>query len=528
MRTAAGRFVVRVPLSVDARESHIIDQRLLVRGKLRNAVLGRLLANVDQMSRDPRWRAAKLAAGAERAGLERALRQEFIAPEILTQVKNWIHGNTGKPRFRPPTAVNVCWGNDNQAGLRFQGQRIVWPCRSRRKNLALKLRWRAGSTAWRRHLEGRRVVRVGIQREHIRDRDRYFALICLAGTPYRNPTYLRSVVDGTAGLDVGPSLLAVVGERSSEVIPLAPPALVEQRRHNAARQRRRQRALERSRRAMNPDCYDHQGHCIKGKRPRKRSKRGRRLQGRIASENRRQRLHRRQDQTWVARRVMQNGSRLAFEQINYRSWERSHYGKRMAFTAPGTLISRIAREAQRLGGAVIPLDTRRLALSQHCLCGARRKKRLSQRTHSCEACGLGPLHRDLFAAFLARLVGQTRITDLRRGPFAGMAGIWGEAAELCAAAPGPAPLQSSSQSAWVQAGIARLAGESAAQTPAQSATPHSDAGRGRTGKAVRATDLASFDDAEDWKVDAPHKLSDSKVRSTDAKTRSVRSSRRAE
>ncbi len=53
------------------------------------------------------------------------------------------------------------------------------------------------------------------------------------------------------------------------------------------------------------------------------------------------------------------------------------------------------------GGTLIEVPTRATKLSQFCHgCGAQVKKLLSQRWHQC-ACGIGPIQRDLYAAFLA-------------------------------------------------------------------------------------------------------------------------------
>ncbi|HYB02608.1 MAG TPA: AAA family ATPase, partial [Ktedonobacteraceae bacterium] len=53
------------------------------------------------------------------------------------------------------------------------------------------------------------------------------------------------------------------------------------------------------------------------------------------------------------------------------------------------------------GGTLIEVSTQSTKLSQWCHgCGACRKKPLSQRFHQCR-CGIGPIQRDLYSAFLA-------------------------------------------------------------------------------------------------------------------------------
>jgi hypothetical protein len=70
--------------------------------------------------------------------------------------------------------------------------------------------------------------------------------------------------------------------------------------------------------------------------------------------------------------------------------------------APATLLAALEREAARARGTLTRINPRTTALSQHCVCGARIKKPLAQRWHTCACAYLGdqPVHRDLMSAFL--------------------------------------------------------------------------------------------------------------------------------
>jgi transposase len=485
------RYVLTIPLVDNQRETSILDQRLQTRGKLLNATLGTALGQVESMYRDPRYRAAQGFIAKERSQRLGALRREYgltmnvartvafkhwqasgwmtrvfgarialaVGAEVHVQVKNWMLGHTRRPGYRPSADTSVIWGNDNKGSLVLRDAQIVFSSATKRKSLRLALarEWREGTRKWDLHLQDKRVVRVGIKREQVRGRDRYFALVCIEGAPYRNPQYLARVRAGTVGLDVGPSLLAVVGEDESYKLDRAPRELLVQRKLAAVVERRRQRAIDRSRRAMNPQAYDAQGRAIRGKRPDKKSRRQERLEARSRQRARTARVNRQADAVQVARAVMRLGTTVVSESNSYRSWQASHYGKRMGFTAPGALMSRIAREAEFAGGGVIEIPTSaQCAPSQYCLCGVKEKKPLGQRTHACPACGLGlgvdladgndngrpsvnksnepRLDRDLFSALLVRLCGVTGVTDLREGPFKRMDGVRSKAEHLCAAA----------------------------------------------------------------------------------------------
>ena len=85
------------------------------------------------------------------------------------------------------------------------------------------------------------------------------------------------------------------------------------------------------------------------------------------------------------------------------------WGRSIAAFTPGRLLKALERECLASGGQLVKASTRRTALSQHCLCGARAKKTLSQRWHAC-ACGAEG-DRDLMSALLAACVTHTDIQD---------------------------------------------------------------------------------------------------------------------
>src|SRR5258708_11965526 len=65
------------------------------------------------------------------------------------------------------------------------------------------------------------------------------------------------------------------------------------------------------------------------------------------------------------------------------------------------LIDHVRRTVASTGGTLIEVPTRATKLSQFCHgCGVQVKKPLAQRWHQC-ACGIGPIQRDLYSAFLA-------------------------------------------------------------------------------------------------------------------------------
>ena len=208
----------------------------------------------------------------------------------------------------------------------------------------------------------------------------------------------------------------------------------------ARRERRRKRALERSRRATNAAQY--QLSKRQEKRARRREAAGlppqhvipagsRRVRGdgkplqayrkdQLSRSYREQRAAQAADAASARRHAAtthvrsprrssrEHGCELVIEDTDLRGWART-WGRALAAFSPGTLVAAIEREAAAVAGiagivgGVVRASTRTTALSQHCVCGARVAKTLGNRVHDCVSCGLRG-DRDAVAATLAACV----------------------------------------------------------------------------------------------------------------------------
>jgi transposase len=106
--------------------------------------------------------------------------------------------------------------------------------------------------------------------------------------------------------------------------------------------------------------------------------------------------------------VGEHGYQLVVEDSRLRDWARV-WGRSLAAFSPGLLLTAIDREATAVAalagvvGGVARASTRTTALSQRCLCGARVTKTLAERIHDCAACGL-LADRDAMSAALGACV----------------------------------------------------------------------------------------------------------------------------
>ena len=322
----------------------------------------------------------------------------------------------------PPRARAGSW-----AGLSLRGSAVggdlavhLHPSRDRRHHLTIPVQlrgdaltaresWYLGDPAsWRQ---------IKIVRREIRGRHRYEVHLLCTKPPYRDPERYARVPKGTVGVDLGVSTMAAVGISPDNIITDAllvrpTPEEIERRRKTAQHRRRAQRALERSRRATNPDAYapDRLGRPARGsRRPGARlttSKSYRRQRQVLRDERRREREARVIRTNVIATSVVQCcGATIITEDVTIRAWQRT-WGRSIGHFAPSELLGALEREARLAGGSLTRVPCR-LGLTQTCHCGAAATKTLSQRWHRCAVCGAGartaPVDRDLHSAYLGRL-----------------------------------------------------------------------------------------------------------------------------
>jgi transposase len=433
--------VVRIPLRASARDLRIVRENLVMIGKLRNATLGDLLNRIDRMRADPAWAdAGGMPRSKEKTLAYRELYKQYdvsqvacanaahahwrasgwmndriagrqaiaLAPELWQNLQEYVYARAERPRFKPSAERNVVWNSDNTSGLLLRDGRVEWACKTKRKRLSIPLDPKSMSRTRRTWLEQAlaegRLRRVGIKRELVRGEERLFALVCLEGVPYRNKEYLALVedTDDVVGLDLGPTMLALVSGTEAIEMPIMSPERLRDEERVRKLERRRKRAADRSRQAANPHARRKNGRSIKGVQQPQRSTRGIKREHLLADIKRKDRINRKRHQQELVRRVMHHGTRLGIEDLDYRAWQKSLYGRRMGVTSPGQFTDLLTREAVLLGGSVTRVDPWQARASQTCLCGTwTGKKQLSERAHVCPSCGL-VASRDLVAAAVIR------------------------------------------------------------------------------------------------------------------------------
>lgn len=266
-----------------------------------------------------------------------------------------------------------------------------------------------------------------ITRKWVRNKWKYYAQLVLEGYPPvkcdSNGVMKHPVNQGRIGLDIGTQTLAISGKDICDLRVLAPSARA-QARGLTNEIARTTRAMNRSRRATNPQYFNSDGtikrlkrkHGHKQRRDWKYSKHYYRLWAKLRELNRRLADIRKMEHNMLANELLQHGDEFVVEDMNYKALQkrsketkvnpktgRAHtkkrFGKSLSRCAPAMFISILNKKANRYGGSVIKVSTFETKASQFDHTDeSYTKKRLSERMARLRSGNL--VQRDLYSAFL--------------------------------------------------------------------------------------------------------------------------------
>ncbi len=449
-KTKTPTFLLELPLAVEAGQAARLRGHLEAGRQFYNAVLCAGQRRLRRMRADPAWREARAIPRTriqERRAAFSALRERFgfseyafhelakelrvswlaehldavLAQTLATRVYRALNrvcvGKARRVRFKSRgRGLSSLENKRNDTGLRF----VLQPQENGRK-LGFLL-WYDDRIAalidpddpvvahgLAHPVKYARLVRrsASSPRAHGADREgeRYVVQLLLAGVPYHKPKH--TVGSETVGLDLGPASIAIVPrEAEARLEPLCA-----ELRPDTRALRRMQRRMERQRRAANPEHYDERGRVKKrgtGAPRWKQSKGYQVSRRRKAARERKLAAHRKSLHGQLVHQIVAVGHTIITEKLSYQGWLK-HYGKSVGLRAPGMLIAHLRRTVASTGGTLHEVPTRSTKLSQYCHgCGTFVKKPLSQRLHQCP-CGIGPVQRDLYSAFLAAYLDPAKL-----------------------------------------------------------------------------------------------------------------------
>jgi hypothetical protein len=432
-RSSTPSFVLELPLVVQPREERKLLAAFEAGRRLYNACLGEALHRLDQMRSSEDWHRAQALPkwvdkkrNPERRVAFKAVNREYqftpaavsafgtqcknragwqdrlgahdtqrIAERAFNAVQEYAFGKRGRPRFKGPgRPLHSMESKTNNAGIRWQAasRSVEWNGLVLRALVPSESKDRHGfmqEALTRRTKYCRMLWRV------IGGERRWFVQLVQEG---RSPRKYATASGAYVGIDIGPSSVAVVGEKAVDLVQLAPS--VEQPWKEC---RRLQRALDRSRRATNPDCFNPDGTWKRGTTLTVRSRRYEAARKELAETERVLAERRRRDHGRLGNHILAQGNVIQAETLSYKAFQKT-YGRSVKVRAPGSLVTQLARKAESAGGKLVGLDTWKLRLSQFDHTTATfQKKALGERWHLLGD-GSGMVQRDIYSAFLAKQV----------------------------------------------------------------------------------------------------------------------------
>jgi len=429
-KTKTPTFIVEIPLVVSSKDVGVLSSRFEAGRQLYNACLGEAMRRLKLVKQSRKYQAAKkLKKGSkDRTNAFKEANQahkysEYDLHTYTTIIRNsWIREHIDSPtaqklatrafkasqkvalvqarkvRFKGKNQLDSLEGKSNKTGIRWVKETLVWG------EIQLKPYLTTYDSVITHGLNSP-IKYVRLLRRRFYGKVFYYAQLICEGKPFRKPKNL--IGNGTVGLDIGPSTIAIVGDNSARLTLFAPELQFAEKEI-----RRLQRKMERSRRANNPQNYNpdfvnkkvrqKKGTIKKGCQTWNNSKTY--LQTRTSKANleRELGLHRKSLHGRLVNEILGLGNLIKLEKLSYKAFQKL-FGKSVGKRAPGEFVSHLKRKARSAGADVIEFSTHTTKLSQTChQCGSIKKKSLSDRIHQCD-CGI-LCQRDLYSAFLSKFV----------------------------------------------------------------------------------------------------------------------------
>ena len=435
-------FLLELPLVVNEGQAKRLRAHLEAARALYNAVLSEGQRRLRQMRADPAWQAARTIPRSrkpERQAAFSQLRQahgfsEYALHDYAKRARvSWIAEHLDAVlaqtlATRAYQALNrVCVGEARRVRFKSRGRGLS-SIENKRNDTGLRFvlqtpqEGKQGWLVWKedqlpalidwddpvvKHGLDQRIKYARLLQRKASSKDaqgadalgfRYFVQLALEGVPHHKKKH--PIGSQIIGADLGPSSIALVPREADASLSM----FCEELAPDEKEVRRLQRKMDRQRRAANPDNYDAMGR-IKQRHSKKKmvwkaSRSYEKTRRRKAEKERKLAAHRKSLHGKKVHEIIAIGNTVILEKISYKAWQKQ-YGKSVGLRAPGMFVEHLRRTVASTGGTLIEIPTQRTKLSQFCHgCGKRVKKPLSQRLHQC-ACGVGPVQRDLYSAFLA-------------------------------------------------------------------------------------------------------------------------------
>lgn len=313
-----------------------------------------------------------------------------IASSVWRSVEKYLFDNGKCIHFRKYDEFESMEGKKNTSGMRFKDGRLHW----RGQVIQPQIR-----TDYDRKALKSRVKYCRIHRKPVSAKYHYYLQLVLEG----RPPVKHPAGHGTAGLDIGTSSAAIVTDDTCQLTVLGSDT-----KDRSSQIRRIQRAMDRSRRATNPDNYLPDGAVRRGARKWIRTKHYEKLQFRKRSLERRHADAINASHHRLVNEIASKADTVYVEKMSFRGLTRKsksatkkadgRFGKSISNHAPAAFLNILGNRLASGGGELVKVDTVSFRASQynHVTDDYVRKKL------SCRGSFIGDhyIQRDLYSAFL--------------------------------------------------------------------------------------------------------------------------------
>ena len=173
-----------------------------------------------------------------------SLSAQKIAKRAFDSVQKYSFGVRGKPRFKSFGRISSVEGKNNQSGIRWKDNKLIWMGLSLDPVFDQKDKCQLEAYALSCKTKYVRLVKREIKGESI-----WYAQLVQSGKPFIKDKNQSN--DKVVGLDIGPSTIAVVGENKAWLQGFCDNVFDYDRKIKA-----NNRLISRSLRATNPDNYE--------------------------------------------------------------------------------------------------------------------------------------------------------------------------------------------------------------------------------------------------------------------------------
>lgn len=386
-------FVLELALRVDSAGRKRLARDFEFARQLLNATLGTALGRRTQMQQTPEWKeACAMPKGKERTEAFLKLARSFgissawdfypiiaehakasgLAKELNSQIRcaladnlwraweAWLFKGKGKPRFKSASrGLHSLRGKTNTTGIIWkpENQSVRYGKRHYRVNIPKKDTY------------AREAIRDGdgwseakycaIVRKMIHGKLKYFVQITFEGNPPEK--IIPASSDVKVGID--PSMVNMTLAFShGAVAKVKTSPSVESRSKDI---RRLQRAMDRSKRATNPNNFNANGTIKKGAKTWNFSKAYQRLRFAVADLQRRKAEARKNTHGQLINRILQTAGEIRIEKNDWKSFQQdSRFSRLVGHGAPSEFVQRLLDKAERAGQKATCVDSERIKSAQ--------------------------------------------------------------------------------------------------------------------------------------------------------------------